>query len=283
MICCTGVVAGRPATRTRARSSESVTSPNCPAPIPDDGDRHAPLRHPPGHLADGGAPVDDQRLPLDQLVDAAVGRDVGAAATRRHGLGQEPCPAAGREGRSGQRGGDPGHRGRPRPRPRADRSTAPSAWPRSRRRHRVRGSRRVRPAPGGRRSTAGCTRPATTTKTSSVGLVKASWMSAPSVEPLDPRAPGDLVERVGTERVEGRVLGQESREIGHLHAGHAATTPTGHGPGQPDSRTGIASKPRSTRVGRRRGGPSIVRSGNRSNSARSPISPSTRASRAPRQ
>ena len=32
------------------------------------------------------------------------------------------------------------------------------------------------------------------------------------VEPLDSRASGDLAERVGAERVEGRVLGEESRE-----------------------------------------------------------------------
>ncbi len=47
--------------------------------------------------------------------------------------------------------------------------------------------------------------------------------------------------------------------------------------------TGIASKPRSRRVGRRCGGAASARSGNRSNSARSPISPSIRASPAPRQ
>ena len=145
--------------------------PELPGADPDDRGRAAPFGHPPRPpRRPAVSAVDDQRLALDQLVDAAVARDARRRARAVDMVSaRNRAPSAGREGRPRPAARGCGPPWPPRPRPRADRSTAPSAWPRSRTRRRARGPRRVRADSCRSSFHSRCTRPATTTKTSSVG------------------------------------------------------------------------------------------------------------------
>ncbi len=94
----------------------------------------------------------------------------------------------------------------------------------------------------------------------------------------------DGAARPGAHGPDGRPGGRARAPVRRAGAPAAAADPPTRQTGTAAPRvTGIASKPRSRRVGRRCGGAASARSGNRSNSARSPISPSIRASPAPRQ
>ena len=107
-----GVVAGRPPADQDLRAQHRVRDePEAHGADGHHGGWDSAFRHQPRHLADGGAAVDDQRVPLDQLVNAAVARHRRAAGAPRHGLGQEPGPAAGGESRPGKRCGDARHGG----------------------------------------------------------------------------------------------------------------------------------------------------------------------------